>query len=283
MTTTNKTIGRVPYYIEPWDNGTAYQKQQIVSLFGSAFISTIDDNSNTPATKDSNGVVTVNTSGGWHLMMQGTSYASVTGTSETQTMHQKAISEKLAEIGAEVWPLDVTLTGGGVYEIGTTPSVSLAWTVKRKGAAVTPSSQKINGTAATSPASYSPTTDTTYTLAVVYDGVSASKSVQAKFVNASYIGTVAATTTTLDATAIKALTKAVNASKSYTATQALSNQKACFAYPKSFGALTSIKDANNFEYLGSYTRTEVTVDSVAYYCYLLTNAVTISSFKQIYT
>ena len=49
------------------------------------------------------------------------------------------------------------------------------------------------------------------------------------------------------------------------------------------GALTSVKDANNFEYIGSYTRTELTVWDETYYIYVLTNPTTITNFKQIYS
>ena len=41
-----------------------------------------------------------------------------------------------------------------------------------------------------------------------------------------------------------------------------------------------IKDGNNFEYLGSYTRTNLTIESVDYYVYTLTKPTTISGFKQ---
>lgn len=55
-----------------------------------------------------------------------------------------------------------------------------------------------------------------------------------------------------------------------------------YKYPKSLGALTSIKDANNFDYINSYTRTEETINGLAYYVYTLTDPMTITGFKQIY-
>lgn len=56
-----------------------------------------------------------------------------------------------------------------------------------------------------------------------------------------------------------------------------------YKYPKSLGALTSIKDANNFDYINSYTRTEETINGIAYYVYTLTDPMTITGFKQIYS
>lgn len=56
-----------------------------------------------------------------------------------------------------------------------------------------------------------------------------------------------------------------------------------YKYPKSLGALTSIKDANNFDYINSYTRTEETINGLVYYVYTLTDPMTITGFKQIYS
>lgn len=56
-----------------------------------------------------------------------------------------------------------------------------------------------------------------------------------------------------------------------------------YKYPKSLGALTSIKDANNFDYINSYTRTEETIKGITYYVYTLTDPMSITGFKQIYS
>ena len=69
-------------------------------------------------------------------------------------------------------------------------------------------------------------------------------------------------------------------SKNYTSTINLVDERTCFIYPKSFGKLTTIKDANNFEYINSYTLTERSIDGVDYYIYVLTDPVTITNFKQ---
>lgn len=69
-------------------------------------------------------------------------------------------------------------------------------------------------------------------------------------------------------------------SKNYTSTINLVDERTCFIYPKSFGKLTTIKDANNFEYINSYTLTERNLDGVGYYIYSLTDPVTITNFKQ---
>ena len=53
-------------------------------------------------------------------------------------------------------------------------------------------------------------------------------------------------------------------------------------YPQSFGTLTSIKDANNFDYINSYTRSTLSYNGVDYYVYILTDPVTITGFKQIF-
>ena len=56
-----------------------------------------------------------------------------------------------------------------------------------------------------------------------------------------------------------------------------------YKYPKSFGKLTSIKDANNFEYINSYTYTEEDINNIIYSVYTLTDAMTVENAKQIYS
>ena len=78
------------------------------------------------------------------------------------------------------------------------------------------------------------------------------------------------------------LTNILRTSKSSTLTFNMTNQRVVYMYPKSFGNLTSIKDANGFEYIDSYTLSTMTLDGVEYNVYILTDAVTINGFKQIF-
>jgi len=82
-------------------------------------------------------------------------------------------------------------------------------------------------------------------------------------------------------TSTTGLTKVLNPSKGYTWSGInMVNSRTCYMYPKDFGKLTTIKDANNFEYINSYTLTERTINGVSYYIYTLTDPVTITNFKQ---
>lgn len=101
------------------------------------------------------------------------------------------------------------------------------------------------------------------------------------FVYASYIGAVS--TLTPSDTDILALNKNVKNTKAYTYNNiTLGDERICYAYPASFGNLTSIKDANNFEYLGSYTKSTMLINSENYVVYILTDPITVTGFKQIY-
>ena len=102
------------------------------------------------------------------------------------------------------------------------------------------------------------------------------------FVYASYYGAISMATP-ID-TDVKALTKNVKNTKAFTYNNiALNDERICYAYPVSFGNLTSIKDANNFEYISSYTKYTMTIDSVSYNVYVLTDPITATGFKQIYS
>lgn len=123
------------------------------------------------------------------------------------------------------------------------------------------------------------TATTTYNVRVRKDDRTAQGSATITFVNPSYDGAVAANFTVTEAN-IKTLTETLRSGKGGTRTFNLNNQKACIAYPKAFGAATAIKDANGFDYLASYTRSELNVNGELYYVYLLTNATTIADMKQ---
>lgn len=80
------------------------------------------------------------------------------------------------------------------------------------------------------------------------------------------------------------LTPMKSNAKKYTCNYRLDNQKSVYIFPASFGVINSIKDANNFEYINSYTFTTIEYDDVLYNVYVLTDAVTIDgSFKQIFS
>lgn len=101
------------------------------------------------------------------------------------------------------------------------------------------------------------------------------------FVNNSYYGIISGNT--VDETIISGLTSNLNSKKAFTYNNiTLNNERIVYLYPASFGNLTSIKDANGFEYLNSYVKSTITIDSVSYNCYMLENPTTISGFKQIF-
>ena len=190
-----------------------------------------------------------------------------------------------------------TASGSGVKEVGTSVTPTLTLTISSAGTGTPVSIKFYDGSTLLDTQSYASGTNTyTYTMSAVTttktvkgvleykksDDSSATveKSATYTFVMASYYGAV--TTAPTDKAGITALTKNVKNTKAQTVTFNLSNQRSCYCYPASFGNLTSIKDANNFEYLSSYTKTTVAVDGVDYNVYTLTDAVTATGFKQVY-
>ena len=201
-------------------------------------------------------------------------------------VQNKVITEALNKINTELFPLSISVSGGGLYEKRTTQTITVKWTIKEGSNTVTPDTLSVNNesvsVSTTSKVFEGVTGNTTYTVKATKNGVTVQGSTSVTFVNPSYFGAVDADFTPTEG-AIKTLAKSVKSTKSYTGSASLENQKTCYAYPKSMGALTAIKDANNFEYLQSYTRSEVTVWNETYYVYVLTDPVTIDTFKQIYS
>lgn len=104
------------------------------------------------------------------------------------------------------------------------------------------------------------------------DGTQAtSSSITIKFVGKSYYGICDADVSDPNETIIKSGSNTLKDTKTFIYNGITTNWgKVFYAYPKSFGALTSIKDEiNNINYWESFQRSEVSVDGIDYYCYTL--------------
>lgn len=190
----------------------------------------------------------------------------------------------LQKLAASVFPLTLTVTGGGVYRKTTTQTVTVKWTVKQGPEVITPDSLKVNNepvdVSLTSKQFLGIAVNTTFTVEATKDGVTKTGSVSAVFVNPSYFGVVDSNFTPTPE-GIQGLSSGeiIKDSKTYNTSAFNQNaQKNCYAYPKAFGALTSITDGKN-EFINSYTRSELEVNGEMYYVYVLSEASTVSNYS----
>lgn len=193
----------------------------------------------------------------------------------------KVLLQKLA---ASVFPLTLTVTGNGVYRKTTTQTVTVNWSLKQGPDAVTPDTLKINNepvdVSLTSKQFPGIAVNTTFRVEATKDGVTKTGSVSAVFVNPSYFGVVDSNFTPTPE-GIQGLSSGeiIKNSKTYnTSTFNQNAQKNCYAYPKVFGALTSITDGKN-EFINSYTCSELEVNGEMYYVYVLSEASTVSNYS----
>ena len=98
-----------------------------------------------------------------------------------------------------------------------------------------------------------------------------SSTVTIKFVGRSYYGICDASVVEPDETVIKSGSNVLKDVKNFKYTGITTDfAKVFYAYPKSFGELTYIKDdVNNINYFDSFVKTETQVDGIDYYCYTL--------------
>ena len=137
-----------------------------------------------------------------------------------------------------------------------------------------------SGVAAGGSFSYAHTFDTphnaTFTVKVtVTDGKQATTVTKdIVFIGKSYYGTVEEDVTTPTEFNVKNLQNSTlkNSKKLIYSGIQVDYGKVLYAYPKSLGALSKIVDADNRDYTNSYTMSEVEVDGIPYYAYLLTDA-----------
>lgn len=102
--------------------------------------------------------------------------------------------------------------------------------------------------------------------------VDSSKTV--KFVVPFYYGN----SDTSTVSALTGLTKDLSEKGTKTYSYTSSNKYLCILYPSSYGNLTSIKDSNNFENIGEFTSSAVTIDSEEYKLYISNEPKTVSAF-----
>lgn len=213
----------------------------------------------------------------------GKMFVNVAESSDLQTL-----KEQVAKLMAEIFPLSLTASGGGNYEQGTSQTVTITWNLTQGGDQVTPDSFTIND----EPVTFSDkskqytqvTTNTTYVVKATVGDETLSKTLYARFYSPRYWGIVDVDFEPTE-TSIKGLQKlSISSSRSYSRSGiSMVEQKICYAYPKSFGALTAIKDGNNFDNLGSYTQSEIIVDGVSYYVYLMIDSVSGDGITQNYS
>lgn len=194
----------------------------------------------------------------------------------------KVLLQKLA---ASVFPLTLTVTGGGVYRKTTTQTVTVNWSLNQGPDAVTPDTLKINNepieVSLTSKQFPGITVNTTFRVEATKDGVTKTGSVSAVFVNPSYFGVVESNFTPTPE-GIQGLSSGeiIKNSKTYNTSAFNQNaQKNCYAYPKAFGALTSITGDGKNEFINSYIRSELKVNGEMYYVYVLSEASTVSNYS----
>ena len=225
---------------------------------------------------------------GDNVAWNGTAWDNLSGVTDLSgyatTTTTNAISADVKKLMDKAFPFTVKVSlDKTLAKKGTSQPVKVTITPKIGDDNVDADEIMINGAEhhGTTPYVYSATATatTTYNVRVSKEDRTAQGSATITFVNPSYDGAVAANFTVTEAN-IKALTETLRSGKGGTRTFNLNNQKACIAYPKAFGAATGIKDANGFDYLASYTRSELNVNGELYYVYLLTNATTITDMKQ---
>lgn len=196
----------------------------------------------------------------------------------------KVLLQKLA---ASVFPLTLTVTGGGVYRKTTTQTVTVSWSLKQGPDAVTPDSLKINNepieVSLTSKQFPGITVNTTFRVEATKEGVTKTGSVSAVFVNPCYFGVVDSNFTPTPE-GIQGLSSGeiIKNGRTYNTSAFNQNaQKNCYAYPRVFGALTTITDGKN-EFINSYTRSELKVNGEMYYVYVLSEASTVSNYSLLF-
>lgn len=189
------------------------------------------------------------------------------------------MNELLAQLDEKVFPTILSVSGGGTYDEGTSQTVMVSWKLQKNGQTLTPESVIVNGESVDPTTGYKVfvdvTSTTTYRVSVVYKGKTYSGSTTATFKKTyyRYYGALPENTEVGSITAdmVKGLTKEVCTSASATLLFTTNNQRMAYAYPSTFGRLTTIKDTNlNAPFDDFLLESTLDVDGTEYYVYALT-------------
>ena len=101
-----------------------------------------------------------------------------------------------------------------------------------------------------------------------------------QFIGATYTGVLSDIPTTEDE--VTTLDKLVRAKATYLGTYSPDNQYVVYAYPSSFGSLSSILDSMNFENITDFKLTTMTINSIEYKVYYTVDKKTLTDFTYKY-
>lgn len=190
-----------------------------------------------------------------------------------------AMNELLAQLDEKVFPTTLSVSGGGTYDEGTSQTVMISWKLQKNGQTLTPESVTVNGESVDPATGYKVfvdvTSTTTYRVSVVYKGKTYNGSTTATFKKTyyRYHGALPENTEVGSITAdmVKGLTKEVCTGAAAVLLFTTENQRMTYAYPSTFGKLTTIKDTNlNAPFDDFLLESTLDVDGTEYYVYALT-------------
>lgn len=209
----------------------------------------------------------------------------------------KKMGEDILELQNEVFPLIVEFSATPtVVKASQSTPIHLSWGAERRKKDVTAEAEVVLDGSVLPFGTTGKTKDVsvnlahgatrTFTLAVSFEGLTETVSRTVRGTHPTYFGIVEKTWELTEANslaALGALAEIIAGERTLIRTGISTNDgKIALAYPKDFGALTSVKDGNGYEVLASYTRSEVSVNGIQYYLYLLTVPVTATGVTQIY-
>ena len=191
-----------------------------------------------------------------------------------------------------VFPLTLNFTSShSIVPVGSSTNVTFNWNITKGGENVSGANVTFNDEVVTGKSkqvSMNPVIggENLYVLKATYRGETKEQTIKILASQPVYWGAVAYNATINASTVAGLSTSKLQSTKSVTVSGVnLTNQKFVYAYPASFGDLTSIKDGNQFEYLvgGGFAKTTVTLNSVTYNVYYLVTQVTIDNAKYIFS
>lgn len=178
--------------------------------------------------------------------------------------------------------ITIELNSPFLFEKGTVQNITISWIIKNNGEALIPDQLYLNEVqllpTATNKTFNNVSTDTTYTIKILRNGIPFESSTEVLFRDPIYYGVVNPGTEITEEV-IMSLSKILTEKhKELDITSELINQLICIACPKSYEELSTITDLN-FNYINSFNKSELTINGIQYFVYTLKDPITYDNLK----
>lgn len=275
MTKVEKIIGKIPIGRGIYSSELEYYEENTTIMFGMSFRALTDIPKNTPPAEINNDVISLINTDKWQILAGSIECANI---SKSIPIMEDNINSLLSEVYPII--LNISISPNGIQKYtGEAKTFNVLWSAKVKEEEIIPT--KVTIKVGTEPSydidvknktiEITTSNDKDVSITVEQGSRKTSKTSKINFAYPSYTGVVSPSFSISEEniTSLTEMPLADSKAISYTY-ESPKLQKIVYAYAKNYGVLSGIVDTNNINLISNYSRSEITINGIAYYVYITT-------------